>query len=64
MSLKRECYFCGKPVDIRRQMSTFCSSRCEALERYIPGGKGRPLSSIAARTGMLDYKKEPPERSA
>ena len=42
MSLKRECYFCGKPVDIHRRMSTFCSARCEALEKSLPGAENSP----------------------
>jgi hypothetical protein len=37
MSLQRTCYFCGKPVSIRRHMSLFCSDRCETRHRYVSG---------------------------
>ncbi len=35
MSLKRLCYFCRQPVDIRRRMSLFCSERCEHRHAYV-----------------------------
>ncbi|MEE8433494.1 MAG: hypothetical protein V3S64_01780 [bacterium] len=53
MSMKRKCYFCGKPVDIRRQMSLFCSSRCEALESSLPGaGQGSHPAQPPAASSM------------
>lgn len=66
MSLKRPCYFCNQPVDIRRRMSLFCSPRCEALHKTLSEG-GRPptldLSPLRTRYPVpvpLSKKARPP----
>lgn len=61
MSMKRECYFCGKPVDIRRQMSTFCSPRCEALEGSLPKTGKAPLGALPPAAAADSF---PPADSA
>ncbi len=63
MSMKRKCYFCGKPVDIRRRMELFCSPRCEAMEKTLSAAPpplhpaSHPREDAAGLSGMAREKR-------